>query len=153
MFFHPSPQAFYGWRRFLLKLFGAQIGTHVLIRPSVSVTYPWRLSIGDYSWVGDDVVLYSFADIRIGAHTVVSQKSYLCAGSHDAQDISFPLTADPIIVEDECWIATDVFIAPGITIGKGTIVAARSTVTKSLPSGVVAMGIPAQVKRTRHILQ
>ena len=65
-FFAMSPQFFYGWRRFLLRLFGAKIGKKVIIRPSVTTTYPWKLSIGDYSWIGDDVVLYSLGNIIIG---------------------------------------------------------------------------------------
>ena len=68
LLFHTSPQALFGWRRFLLRLFGAQIGKNVLIRPSVMVTYPWKVSIGDYSWIGDDAVIYSLGDIRIGSH-------------------------------------------------------------------------------------
>ncbi len=145
LLFHPSPQAMYGWRRFLLRLFGAKIGVGVVIRPSASVVYPWRLDIGDHAWIGDDVVLYTFDDIHIGAHSVVSQRSYLCAGSHDYRKIDFPLTAAPIWISDQCWIATDVFISPGIEIGTGTIVAARSTVTRPLQGGVIAMGTPAKV--------
>lgn len=151
LFFHSSPQACYAWRRFLLRLFGAEIGRSVIIRPSASVTYPWRLKIGDYSWIGDDVVLYTFAEIRIGSHAVVSQKSYICAGSHNTRHLAFPLTAAPIVIEDECWIAADVFISPGVTVGKGTIVSARSTVTKSLPAGGVAIGTPAEIKHVRDI--
>jgi putative colanic acid biosynthesis acetyltransferase WcaF len=75
LFFSTTPQFMYGWRRFLLKCFGAKIGKNVIIRPSAKFTYPWKIKIGDYSWIGDDVVLYSLGEIEIGAHTVVSQKS------------------------------------------------------------------------------
>jgi putative colanic acid biosynthesis acetyltransferase WcaF len=78
-----SPQVFYGWRRFWLRSFGATIGKKVLVRPSVKITYPWKVSIGDYSWIGDDVYFISLGEIEIGRNTVISQKSYLCTGSHD----------------------------------------------------------------------
>ena len=83
IFFKNSPQFMYGFRRFLLGIFGAKIGKKVIIRPTVRTTYPWKVSIGDYSMVGDDVVLYSLGEIEIGKHVVISQKSYLCTGSHD----------------------------------------------------------------------
>src|SRR4051794_21734933 len=117
--FRPSPQVLYGWRRFLLRCFGAKIGEGVIIRPTVRTQFPWRVTIGDYSWVGDDVVLYSLGTIRIGSHAVVSQKSYLCAGTHDYTKADFPIVGLPITIEDECWLATDVYVAPGVTIGRG----------------------------------
>ncbi len=149
LLFKPSPQMLYGWRRFLLRLFGAKIGKKVIIRPSATVTYPWKVSIGDYSWVGDDVVLYSLGEINIGAHAVVSQKTYLCAGTHDYQQDDFPLIAKPITIEDGCWLATDVYVAPGVAIGKNTIVGARSSVFKDLPAGKICVGSPAKVIKDR----
>ncbi|HBW2581777.1 TPA: colanic acid biosynthesis acetyltransferase WcaF, partial [Salmonella enterica] len=81
--FAGSPQILYRWRAFLLRLFGAKIGKNVVIRPSVKITYPWKLTVGDYAWIGDDAVLYTLGEINIGAHAVISQKGYLCTGSHD----------------------------------------------------------------------
>jgi len=146
-----SPQVLYGWRRFLLRIFGAQVGNGVLIRPSVRVTYPWKVTIGDYAWIGDDVVLYSLGIIEIGAHAVVSQRSYLCTGSHDYTKQTFDIYAKTIRIGDEAWIATDVFIAPGVEIGRGTVVGARSSVFASLPPGMIAVGNPAKVIRTREM--
>lgn len=147
-FFKLSPQIMYGWRRFLLRMFGAKIGKGVIIRPTVKVTYPWKLSIGDYSWIGDDVNLYTLGEIEIGSNTVISQKSYLCAASHDYDKPDFPIWSKKIIIEDECWLATDVYVAPGVTIGKGTVVGARSSVFKDLPAGMVCIGSPAKpIKR------
>ena len=80
VFVLPTPQYMFAWRRFALVLFGAKIGKHVLIRPGVRVTYPWNLTMGDYVWIGDNVTLYSVAEISIGSHSCVSQESYLCAG-------------------------------------------------------------------------
>ncbi|WP_165958221.1 colanic acid biosynthesis acetyltransferase WcaF [Segetibacter sp. 3557_3] len=124
----------------------------MIIRASVHTHFPWKVTIGDYSWIGDGVVLYSLADINIGNNVVISQKSYLCAGSHDYRYVEFPTTNSPITIEDECWLATDVFVAPGITVGKGTVVGARSSVFKSLPAGKICAGSPAVCFRDRETL-
>ncbi len=142
LFFKISPQALYGWRRFLLRIFGAKIGKDVIIRPSVQITYPWKVTIGDYSWIGDDVVLYSLGKITIGSNAVISQRSYLCTGSHDYTKPNFPIFAKEIIIKDQCWLATDVFVSPGITINEGTVVGARSTVVKDLDAFSVYAGSP-----------
>jgi putative colanic acid biosynthesis acetyltransferase WcaF len=133
----------YGWRRFLLRSFGATIGKNVILRPTVSITYPWKVKIGDHAWVGDEVVLYSLGEITIGAHTVISQRSYICTGTHNPNEIAFDISSHRITIESQCWIATDVFIAPGITIGRGTLVGARSSVFKDLPAGKICLGNPA----------
>ncbi|MAR92625.1 MAG: colanic acid biosynthesis acetyltransferase WcaF [Pseudomonadales bacterium] len=144
-----SPQICFGWRRFILRLFGANIGKGVLIRPSVRITYPWKIVIGDYSWIGDNTELYSLGEIHIGRHVVISQRSYLCTGTHDYQNSNFALITKPIVIEDQAWVATDVFVAPGVTIGEGAVVAARSTVTKSLKGGIIYRGNPAKAVRDR----
>jgi len=144
-----SPQFMYAWRRFLLRAFGAKIGKKVIIRPTVRTQFPWKVSIGDHSWIGDDVVLYSLGEIEIGAHVVISQKSYICTGTHNSTAEKFDIYAHKVIIEDQCWIATDVYVAPGITIGRGTLVGARSSVFKDLPSGKICLGSPAQVVKDR----
>jgi len=148
-FFKLSPQIMYGWRRFLLRLFGAKIGKGVIIRPNVTITYPWKVSIGDYSWIGDNVELYSLGEIEIGSNVVISQRSYLCAASHDYKKQDFPIWSGKITIEDECWLATDVYVAPNVTIGKGTVVGARSSVFKNLPGGKICVGNPAKVIKDR----
>jgi putative colanic acid biosynthesis acetyltransferase WcaF len=130
--FHPSPQVMYGWRRFLLRSFGATIGKGVIIRPSAQITYPWKLTIGEYSWIGDEVVLYTLGDIIIGKNAVISQRSYLCTGSHDFNKPTFDIFSKPITIQDECWLATDVFVGPGVNIDKGMVVGARSSVYKDI---------------------
>ena len=149
IFFRNSPQFLYGFRRFLLRLFGANIGRKVVIRPTVKITYPWKVSIGDYSWIGDDVVLYSLGNIEIGKNVVISQKSYICAASHDYLQLDFPIFVGVVIIQDECWLATDVFVAPGVTIHKGTVIGARSSVYKDLPSNKVCIGNPVKIVRNR----
>jgi putative colanic acid biosynthesis acetyltransferase WcaF len=150
LLFHTSPQVLYGWRRFLLRAFGARIGKGVLIRPSVSITYPWKLSIGDWSWVGDHATLYSLGDIAIGDNAVISQHSYLCAGSHDYTKLEFDLHAKSIHVESEVWLATNVFVGPGVTVGRGAVIGACSVVLNDVPGGMVCAGNPLRVLRARR---
>jgi putative colanic acid biosynthesis acetyltransferase WcaF len=144
-----SPQFAYKWRNFLLRIFGAKIGQNVIVRPSVRITYPWKLTIKDNAWVGDYVDLYTLGEITIGKNAVVSQKSYLCTGSHDYQSESFDIFAKPIVIEDEAWVATDVFIAPGVTIGKGAVIGARSSVYQNMPEGMICIGNPAKPIKSR----
>lgn len=148
--FRWSPQVLYGWRRGLLRCFGARLGKGVLVRPTATVTYPWELTIGDNAWVGDDVVLYTLGEIEIGANAVVSQRSYLCTGSHDFTRPTFDIYAKAIRLGDEAWVATDVFVAPGVSIGRGGVVGARSSVFHDLPAGVIAIGSPARVVGKRE---
>jgi putative colanic acid biosynthesis acetyltransferase WcaF len=147
--FRKSPQVFYAWRRWLLRLFGARIGRGVLIRPSAQITYPWKVSIGDHSWIGDDVVLYSLGEIHIGTHSVISQRSYLCTGSHDRESVAFDIVASPISIGSQCWLAADVFVAPGVSIGDAAVVGARSSVFHDLPKAMICYGNPARPVRRR----
>ena len=140
--FRLSPHSAYGWRRFILRLFGAKVGRDVHLRPTARVQYPWKVSVGDYSWVGDGAVLYSLGEIRIGAHSVVSQRAYLCAATHDHQKASFDLLASSIDIGREVWIAADVFIGPGVSVGDAAVVGARSSVFQDVPPGVVCFGQP-----------
>lgn len=150
LLFKPSPQVFYGWRRFLLRVFGAKIGKGVIIRPSVEVTYPWKISVGDYSWIGDNAVLYSLGEIEIGTNVVVSQKCYLCTGNHDYTNSDFQIFSEKIKIESECWLATDVFVGPGVTIGRAAVVGARSSLFKSVEGGFIYAGNPLRVIRRRN---
>lgn len=148
--FRWSPQFMYGFRATLLRAFGAKVGSGVVIRPSVTVTYPWKVSIGDYAWVGDDVVLYSLGEIEIGANAVVSQRSYLCAADHDYCQVDFPIQAKKVTVGQQAWLAADVFVAPGVTIGEGAVIGARSSVFKDMPAGMVCMGSPCVPLKKRE---
>lgn len=149
LLFKTSPQFMYAWRRFLLRCFGAHIGKKVKVRPTAHVQFPWRVSIDDHSWIGDHVTLYSLGEITIGKNVVISQKSYVCAATHDYTDQSFGIYAQPVLIEDSCWLAADVFVAPGIVIHNGTVVGARSSVFQSLPAGKICFGNPAKVIKNR----
>jgi putative colanic acid biosynthesis acetyltransferase WcaF len=134
-----------------LQLFGAKIGKKVLIRPTAKITYPWKVIVGDYSWIGDNVVLYSLGEIKIGTHSVISQRSYICTGSHDYTSLSFDIFSKPVDIGNEVWIATDVFVAPGVCVGDGSVVGARSTVLHDLPGGKICYGNPAVPVKARPI--
>lgn len=149
IFFRTSPQFMYGWRRWLLRLFGAKIGKKVILRPTMRIQFPWKVSIGDYSWIGDEVNLYSLGEIDIGKNVVISQRSYICAASHDYKEKDFPIYSQAVKIEDECWLATDVYVAPGVTIGAQTVVGARSSVFKDLPGGMICVGSPARPTKFR----
>ncbi|WAL60044.1 hormogonium polysaccharide biosynthesis acetyltransferase HpsU [Thermocoleostomius sinensis] len=146
-----TPHSVHAPRIAVLRWFGATIGHGVIIRPTARFTYPWKITIGDYSWIGDDVVLYSLDRIAIGAHCVISQRSYLCTGSHNIDDPAFGLTTAPIQVGNGVWIATDCFVAPGVKIGANTVVGARSNVLKTLPEQSVCWGNPCQFQYRRTI--
>lgn len=149
--FRCSPQPMYGFRRFLLRLFGAVIGSGVKIRPTAVITYPWNVIIGDHSWIGDRAELYSLTQIEIGAHCVVSQRSYLCTGSHDLSDPAFSLIVKPIRMQDGAWVASDVFVYPGVTLGTMAVAAARSTVLRDIPAEEVHAGMPATFLKRRFL--
>lgn len=139
-----SPQFMYGWRRLLLRIFGAKVGKNVIVRPTARVTYPWKLTIGDYSWIGDFVELYTLGEITIGANAVVSQYSYLCTGSHDLKSPAFDIFAKSIVVEDEAWVAAGVFVHPGVTVGRGAVIGARSVLMRDAEAFGIYSGHPAQ---------
>lgn len=147
--FRISPQFFYEWRNVILRIFGAKIGQGVKIRPTTRITYPWFLEIGDNVWVGDDCVFYNLAKISLGNNVALAHNVYLCTGLHDYQKITFDISAKEIIVEDEVWLPNDVFVGPGVRIGKGSVVGARSSVFTGLPEGMICYGNPAKPIKPR----
>lgn len=151
LLFRPSPKPFHLWRRWLLKLFGAKIGRGVGVYPSVKIWAPWNLRMDDYSCLAPDVDCYCVAPISIGAHCTISQYSYLCTASHDFTRSSLPLVTAPIVIEDQAWVCADVFVGPGLTIGQGAVVGARSNVTKDVEEWCVYAGNPARLIKKREI--
>lgn len=147
--FRLSPQPFYRWRAWLLRLFGAHVDRTCRIRPTVKVEIPWHLTIAAHTVVGDYAILYCLGPITIGARATISQYAHLCAGTHDHTRSDFPLLRMPITVGDDAWIATDVFVGPGVTVGTGTVVGARSSVFRDLPAWKVCVGNPARPIKDR----
>lgn len=151
IFISTSPQFMYGWRRNIFRLFGAKIGKNVIIRPSVKMTYPWNIEIGDNSWIGDNVVLYSLDKIEIGNNVVISQNTYLCTGTHNFSKEAFDIERYPILINDEVWLASDVFVGPGVEVKWGAVVGARSSVYNDVPSEMICIGNPAKPIKPRTI--
>jgi putative colanic acid biosynthesis acetyltransferase WcaF len=147
--FRWSPQVAYPFRAWLLRLFGARVGRNTVIRPSVQITYPWKVSLADRVWLGDEVVLYSLGEITIGHDSVISQRSYICAGDHDYQDVRFSIRGRPVSIGNQVWVATDCFLAPGVKIGDGSVIGARSSVFCDQPPGRVCLGTPCRPIRAR----
>ncbi|MEM6560823.1 MAG: WcaF family extracellular polysaccharide biosynthesis acetyltransferase [Planctomycetota bacterium] len=148
--FRLSFHNWYGWRRMLLRVFGATVGKHVRVRPSAHIEIPWNVEIGDHAMVGDEAILYSLGKITIGKRVVISQYAHLCAGTHDFNDPEFPLIRPPITIGDEAWVAADAFVGPNVSIGTRAIVGARSSVFRDIPAGKIAGGNPAKVIRDRE---
>ena len=142
--FRLSPRVFWGWRRMLLRLFGAKVGRDAHIYPSVRVTIPRNLDIGDEVAVGDHAILYALGPIRIGARATISQYAHLCAGTHDWRDPAMPLVKTPLVIGEDAWICADAFVGPGVTVGEGAVLGARGVAMKNLEAGAIYGGNPAQ---------
>jgi putative colanic acid biosynthesis acetyltransferase WcaF len=140
----PSPHPLYAWRNFWYRLFGAKLGEKVLLRNTVTCNYPWRLAIGNNSWVGDEVTLYCLECIRIGDNVVISQQAYLCTGTHDHRDPRFGLEVRPVIIEAGAWIGLGALIMPGVTIGEGALIGARAVLTHDALPWTIYHGMPAR---------
>jgi putative colanic acid biosynthesis acetyltransferase WcaF len=143
--FHLSPYPCYGWRCFILRLFGAKVGPHVRTAASTYIYMPWNVEIEEWAAIGPDVFIYSLGKVRIGKRATVSYRSHVCAGSHDFTDPTIPLIKPPVVVEDDAWIGTEAFIGPGITVGTAAIVAARAVVVKDVDPLTMVGGHPARV--------
>ena len=139
----------YRRRRSLLRAFGAIIGEHVVIKPGVKITFPWRLTVGSHSWIGEDVTLHNLAPIHIGHNVCLSQRAFLCTGSHDWSHPHFELITKPISVEDSAWVCANVFVGPGLTVETGAVATAGSVVTHSLPANMICTGNPCVPVRPR----
>lgn len=139
-----TPRPFFGkWRCLVLRAFGARIGEGCKIFPRVRVWLPRNLQMGHFSCLGEGVDCYNVAPIKIGNYVTVSQRSYLCSASHDHQRRDLPLVTAPITIEDNAWICAETYVGPGVTVGEGTVLAARAAATKSLEAWSIYGGIPA----------
>jgi putative colanic acid biosynthesis acetyltransferase WcaF len=143
-FFRLSPRLCWGWRRFLLRVFGARVERQVHVFPTVRIAVPWNVSLGDSCAVGDRAILYALGPIRIGARATVSQGAHLCAGTHDIHDPARPLLKLPISIGNDAWVCADAFIGPGVVVGEGAIVGARAVAVKEVPAKSIVAGNPAR---------
>lgn len=147
--FRYSPRLLYGWRRVLLRAFGASVGKHVRFHPSATIYFPWNFSIGDWSSIGEDAMIYNLGPITIGEKVTVSQRAHLCAGTHDAADPTMPLLKPPIEVGDQAWICADAFVGPNVQVGEGAVVGARAVVVDEVDAWTIVGGNPARPIKKR----
>jgi putative colanic acid biosynthesis acetyltransferase WcaF len=136
---------------FLLKLFNANLGECIVIKPRTNIKYPWNISIGDYSWIGEDVWLDSLVPILIQSNVCISQGAYICTGSHDWSDPGFGLIVKSIVIEDGAWIGAKAVILPGVTIGSHSVVCAGAVVSQNTEPYMIYAGNPAVKIKQRVI--
>ncbi len=149
--FRWSPRVFFGWRRFLLRCFGATIGKNARISPSVKVWAPWNLSVGTEAAIAHDVDCYCVDRLTIGDHATVSQYSFLCTASHDITDPHMKLVTAPIRVGAHSWVCAGVFVSAGVCIGEGAVIGAMSVVTRNVDDWTVVGGNPARFLKFRSL--
>jgi putative colanic acid biosynthesis acetyltransferase WcaF len=129
---------------FWLRVFGAKVGLGAYMKPQVNVHFPWKLEIGDFAWIGEEVFILNFEPIRIGSHACISQRAFLCAGNHDFRDPGMSYRNRPVVVEDGAWVGAQVFVGPGVTVGAEAVISAGSVLLKDAEAGLVYSGNPAK---------
>jgi len=153
LLFRHSPRPFHVWRSLLLRIFGAKIGKGVHIYPKVKIWAPWNLEVHDEVGVADGVDLYSQGKILLEYRAIISQRSYLCTGTHDFNREGHPLYTKPIKISKYAWVAAEAFVGPGVEVGEGAVVGARAAVFKNVSAWTIVGGNPAKFIKTREIIR
>ena len=146
-----SPRPFFGWRRWVLRLFGAEVGSHVNLYSSTHIYMPWNLRVGAWSAIGEDVLIYNLGPVTIGERATISHRAHVCAGTHDYRQPDLPLLKPPIRIGDQAWICADAFVGPGITVGEGAIVGAAAVATRDVEPWTIVAGNPAVPVKRREM--
>lgn len=135
----------------LLRWFGGAIGEGIVIKPRVNIHFPWKLTIGDHVWLGEEVFILNLEPVTIGDHCCISQRAFLCTGNHDYHDPAFRYRSAPIVIEDGTWVGASCFVGPGVTVGKDAVLTAGSVATRNVPEGMVCSGFECLPIRTRWV--
>jgi putative colanic acid biosynthesis acetyltransferase WcaF len=151
--FRYSPKMCHSWRSFLLRCFGAKVGNGVHVYPGVKIWAPWNLELENECGIANNVILYSQGKIKVGERAVISQGSHLCAGTHDYNQPGFPLITKPITIGSHAWIAAESFIHPGVSVGEGCVIGARSVVINDMPAWTICAGHPCKPIKERQNLK
>jgi len=149
--FRLCPFSLSALKRLTLRVFGARIGHNVTIKPQVKITFPWKLTVGDHVWLGEECWFLNLAPITVGNNACISQRAFLCTGNHNYKSPTFDLIAQPIAVEDGAWIGAGCWVGPGVVVGTNSVLTAGSVATKSLEPGGIYRGNPASFLRPRII--
>lgn len=137
----------------ILKMFGAKIGKGVVIKPGVNIKYPWLLSIGEYTWIGENVWIDNLAQVTIGNNCCISQGAMLLCGNHNYKTPTFDLIVKPVIMEDGAWVGAKATVCPGVILRENSILAVGSVASANLNANCVYQGVPATLKHNRTISQ
>jgi putative colanic acid biosynthesis acetyltransferase WcaF len=133
----------------VLRLFGARVGQGVVIKPRVNIHFPWKLTVGDFTWIGEEAFILNFEPVTIGGHCCISQRAFLCTGNHDFSQLNMPYRNLPIIIKDGAWVGAQAFVGPGVTVGSEAVITAGSVVTRSQPAQMVCGGAPCAALKPR----
>ncbi|MPR36792.1 WcaF family extracellular polysaccharide biosynthesis acetyltransferase [Salmonirosea aquatica] len=139
-----------GFKRMLLRAFGAKIGKNVMIKPKVNIKYPWFLSIGENTWIGENVWIDNLAQVNIGPNCCLSQGALLLTGNHNYKSTRFDLSVSPIILEAGVWIGARAIVGPGVICQSHAVLAVNSVASKNLDAYTIYGGNPAQWIRNRE---
>jgi putative colanic acid biosynthesis acetyltransferase WcaF len=140
-----------GVKVFVLKCFGARMGKGIRIKPSVRIKYPWKLEVGDHTWIGEDVWIDNLDVVKIGAHCCLSQGAMLLCGNHDFKKSSFDLMTKPITLEQGVWIGAKAVVCPGVHAHHHAVLTVGSTATSDLEAMSIYQGNPARMIKKRMI--
>lgn len=140
-----------GWKRLLLRLFGAKMADTAIVYSSATIFKPWLLEMKDHACIADGVDCYNAAPVTIGVNATVSQRAFLCTAGHDITDPRHHQTEAPIIIGDRAWICAEAFIGQGVTVGEGAIVGARAVAVKDVEPWTVVGGNPAKYIKMREL--
>ena len=149
----PTPRwTMHAWRRGILRLFGAKVGKGCKIDPSARIWAPWNLVLGEYASIDGGCDIYNVAKVCIGSKAAISKQSFLCTASHEISSLHRPLTHAPITIGNHAWIAAHAMLFPGVTVGEGAVIAARSVLRQDAPEWSIWAGNPAIQVGTRNLL-
>jgi len=135
----------------VLRAFGAEVGDGVYIRQRIFVHFPWKLSVGDHVWIGEDCHILNLEPIRIDSHTAIGHSVFLAAAGHDSRSATLRYKNAPIVIQGGCWLMSRCFVGPGVSVGEGAVVGVGAVVTRAVPAGSMVEGNPAAVVRRRIV--
>jgi len=150
LLFRPTPRPMHAWRAFLLRSFGAKLGTNCHIYAKSVIWAPWNLRCDDVACIADGAVIYNIAPVHLGSHAIVSQDAYLCSATHDMDDPAFPMISAPISIDAYAWVCARAAVLPGVRVHEGAVLGLGAITSKDLEAWQVYAGVPARRIRERQ---